>query len=605
MSRPRETEDARLAAEHAHIERLLNAYLRERGEQDPRSGANHTPSVEGGRMEIRLPSVRARMEGTLRWYSAFGHHQYGKELWLYREADGSRRLVTSALELAKWLLAELGQETQGEPDAERLLRQLGHSLDNMTRYLQEEPSALMSHLASGYAPDMRSAEQSLLRGHPFHPTPKSSEGFSDADKSSYAPELGGTFRLHYFAAHSSFVHEQWLSQGNELFSPSVTAGAKARLGAAAGEFALLPAHPWQAAFLLTKPEVQELLGSGRLIHLGELGEEVYATSSVRTVCDPTGAYMYKLPLNIRITHFVRVNPVEQLDRTIEAGRAVAAAASPLPFPNFRIIPEDGFRTIDDSKTGGLGSLSESFGVVFRRNPDVKTGGPADHPCVLAALLEADDSGETSPLWLCVQQAAKQRGTAADLPFVAAWLDEYVRLSLAPLLWLFAEQGISLEAHAQNTLLTLDKGWPTRFYVRDLEGASICAERGEELGLSPGHPALYEAEEAWRRFRYYVLVNQLGHVVHALGRALRQDERLLWQVVRNSLQTSDSLRADRASRYVQRLIGEHHWPAKANLLSWARGHGETPLYVPIKNPLRSHCEEEGQATRGEALYEAGY
>nr|MDT0666501.1 IucA/IucC family protein [Micromonospora sp. DSM 115978] len=47
------------------------------------------------------------------------------------------------------------------------------------------------------------AEQSLVFGHPFHPASKARTEASDAELADYSPELGGQFRLHWFAAHPS------------------------------------------------------------------------------------------------------------------------------------------------------------------------------------------------------------------------------------------------------------------------------------------------------------------------------------------------------------------------------------------------------------------
>src|SRR3712207_9097896 len=58
-------------------------------------------------------------------------------------------------------------------------------------------------------------------------------------------------------------------------------------------------------------------------------------------------------------------------------------------------------------------------------------------------------------------------------------------------------------HTLPILLSLEEGWPARFHVRDLEGASLSRQRATHLGLYEGRlpessPALYEEGEAWRR-----------------------------------------------------------------------------------------------------------
>ncbi|MGU3126716.1 IucA/IucC family C-terminal-domain containing protein [Staphylococcus aureus] len=56
----------------------------------------------------------------------------------------------------------------------------------------------------------------------------------------------------------------------------------------------------------------------------------------------------------------------------------------------------------------------------------------------------------------------------------AWLEYYLDRTLLPILKLFSNTGISLEAHVQNTLIELKDGIPDVCFVRDLEG--ICLSR---------------------------------------------------------------------------------------------------------------------------------
>jgi siderophore synthetase component len=165
------------------------------------------------------------------------------------------------------------------------------------------------------------------------------------------------------------------------------------------------------------------------------------------------------------------------------------------------------------------------------------------------------------------------------------LRRYLGISLLPLLAVFSEHGVSLEAHVQNSLLHLEDGWPARFFVRDMEGASVSRQRWEAGGrdaLSADSPALYDDAEAWRRLKYYVVTNHVGHLVHVLGRHAQIDERRLWQVVRESLQNAGS------DRYAADLLGSPVLPAKANLIGRFAGRAEQPLYVNIPNPMHGVC-----------------
>ncbi|MBD2870546.1 IucA/IucC family protein [Paenibacillus arenilitoris] len=602
----------RVMAEREHTERLLNAFFRETGRFDPRldreeargllplalmDGTDGAPAW----FAIRLKADGAVLAGTMRRYSAMGHHRYGDVFWhVKREAgepgrsEASFRKLNGTRDVAVLLLEELASpgEGAGQGALASLLERIDSSIGNACAYLEASDPEERPLAETHGMERVRRSEQSMLLGHPFHPAPKSSQGFDENDKARYAPELGASFVLHYFAVDPALMRERLLEETAADADPhEVAAEARARLAPEHRRYALIPAHPWQAGYLLRQPEVRRLIETGRLVHLGELGSRVFPTSSVRTVWDARGAHMLKLPLHVRITHFLRVNPTEQLERTIEASRVLAKLGEEHPFGDaFHIVIEDGYRTMESDTIGG--GLSADFGVVYRRNPAApgRALEDRDSPMVVASLLEAHPARRETPLRAFIRLAATDHGTVADLRFAKKWLARYAEISLVPLLWLYAKHGVSMEAHVQNSLVALDRGWPARFFVRDLEGTSLSAERAGSLsGLPADHPALYADEEAWKRLAYYVLVNHFGHVVHAIAHAVDADELPLWRTVYETIR--DSAFLEEADLRRMGLFDDPHWPAKANLLSTVRQRGENPDYVPIPNLLYAVAEKD--------------
>ncbi|WP_217145732.1 IucA/IucC family protein, partial [Streptomyces sp. AC627_RSS907] len=63
-----------------------------------------------------------------------------------------------------------------------------------------------------------SGEQSLLFGHPLHPTPKSRDGLSEAEARAYSPELRGSFPLHWLAVRPSVLaaDSAWTERGRTV-----------------------------------------------------------------------------------------------------------------------------------------------------------------------------------------------------------------------------------------------------------------------------------------------------------------------------------------------------------------------------------------------------
>jgi siderophore synthetase component len=554
--------DAGDVARRAGRQRLLNAFLREAGIEVRHAGC----------LRIPLTATGCTLIADVRHRSAFGHHDYGETLAL--ERPGGRRVPLAHDAFVDALLTELDAVCgDGDGDAAgparraELATQIANSVARTTRYVRRGRMPAPSGDAHALT---RHAEQSLRLGHPFHPTPKSAEGFDDADLARYAPELGASFVLHYFAVAARLVVERRVAPGAWL--PAELAGA-----APAGHV-LLPAHPWQARHLLTLPVVAALVAAGDLVVLGPRGPRVYATSSVRTVCARGFETAWKLPLHVRITNFVRTNPVEHVRRATDASALVAALAGGWPRDEgFGVLLETGFRALDPAVVGE--DLAAAFAVLFRQHPFAATGAA---PRVLAGLLEEGADGEPPELVRCVREAGD----------VSEWLRRFLDISLRPLLRLFARDGLSLEAHVQNSLLCTEGGWPVGFWVRDMEGVSASRQRlarnGTLAALPAGSPVLYDEAEAWLRLRYHAVTNQLGHVVSVLGRHTEAGEERLWAVARDALAGWRD-----AEPYATELHSAPALPAKANLMSRFAGRSERPVYVDVANPMRGAVVHDGR------------
>ncbi|UQA91907.1 IucA/IucC family protein [Streptomyces halobius] len=555
------TTAARSRAEQAARTRLLNTYLRESGT------TLGTTGDDLGRVE--LPATGSAVVLAVRHRSVFGHHEYGSQVW--REQPDRRRVPVDHDDVVRLLLDEVdalaakefAQAFDGTDRKRELAEQIESSIAATSRYLRHRrPCPADPHGMS------RHAEQSLVFGHPFHPTPKSTQGFG-ADLERYAPELGAAFVPHWFAVNRRILLERRVAPGP--WTPAPVAAAAGQVLGDGQDHALLPAHPWQAEYLLSNPRVAQLVADGSLVALGALGPEVYPTSSVRTVCDPALPTFFKLPLHVRITNFIRNNPVSHLVRATDAGALVADLAPSWEHPGFAVLVETGFRTVDPAVVGD--DLAADFSVLFRENPF--TDGSAA-PRVLAGLLE-DRDGDVPDLIHEVRRCAPDPGAASEADHVAEWLRRYLGISLLPLLEIFDRDGVSFEAHVQNSLLHTEGGWPTRYWVRDMEGTSVSRQRLRPGAVPPDSPLLYDHDEAWLRLRYNAVTNHLGHLISVLGRYTDADEPLLCRAARRTLATS---RSETAADLLRRPV----LPAKANLVSRFAGRGESPLYVDVPNLL---------------------
>lgn len=557
------------------VEQYLNTYCRETGCFDPRLAPAEPEPVAlrvqieawraAGLMPYRVSFAQTgyQLVGALSYFSPIGYHRVAPFAWLGRYGDWRPLidatplvdLIADALAAASGLPADMANHCRS-----RLKTLMRNSVDKVRRFHRHPPD--------GTRPPFLAAEQGLRFGHIFHVTSKATEGFDEEDMRRYAPELGASFRLHYFAVATALLDTRVLDGERLPIDPEAARFAEDLL--AGGDYWLLPCHPWQAGYLLGLPEIAALVKSRALIPLGPVGETAWPTSSVRTVWLPDQQIFLKLALNIRITNFMRNNPSEQVERALDASLALSMLPRhALEQPVFRILPELGSQTLKLSSE----ALRAACAVVYRQAMPPEE---AEHVQVVASVLEEPAEGEI-PLLALLRQAAGR--PVPDTALVRTWWARYLDITLLPLLRLFSEYGISLEAHLQNTLVAFRDGWPVRGYARDMEGASISRARFPFLDrLKPDSPALYEEQQAWHRFQYYVLVNHVGHAIACLARTGLTTEATLWQDTAERLDaTGDPL--------AQRLLDQPTLPAKANMLSTFHQHGECPTWIEIPNPMQ--------------------
>ncbi|NIF93366.1 IucA/IucC family protein [Burkholderia sp. Cy-637] len=567
------------------LEQYFNTWCRETGRFDPRVADGQLPdeSVRAIARDWRerghqLACVSFPHDGStvvvaLDRFSGIGFHRLAPYALWWSPQHGAQPCEGPAVfaeAIAQALAVRAGLDAQGWPTQFAAL--MHDSIERVRGFHRDVPREHARALAAGAAwpSPFVEAEQSLRFGHAFHVTSKATSGFDDHDVAAYAPERRAAFRLHYFAVASRRFESRSIDRAQPPIDPEAMHAAAALLGES--EYRLLPSHPWQAGWLLAREDVQAMLKTRDLISLGPMGELAWPTSSVRTVWLPRQRRFLKLPLDVRITNFIRNNPPEQAARALDASRYLAC----LP-RRYRQSP--GFEILLDHAHAGLATADEALRasslVIYREAMRDDAG---DQARVLASVVEERPDGGTL-LQALLHEALGETPSPARL---AAWWRAYLDVMLLPMLRLFAHEGVSLEAHLQNAMVAFRAGWPARGYARDMEGASISRARCRFPDrLDAASPALYDEEVAWKRFLYYVLVNQVGHLAASVARAGYGDEATLWRLTAEAW-------ADSGEPALLALLGElvrrPGLPAKANMSSCFGRHGELPAWVEIPNPL---------------------
>ncbi|MEU5660167.1 IucA/IucC family protein [Streptomyces sp. NPDC047737] len=570
---PLDHPDPLRAADSAGTENLLRCWARE----------HDLPRPQGSTLRVPLPASGTALLVPVSHWSATGWHRFGTPALENAPAGapGVDAVTVAAL---------LGRES-GRDAGTDLVARVADSVRHTAAFIAERrrtPTALSE------ADLFLTAEQSLVLGHPLHPTPKSREGLTETESLLYSPELRGSFPLHWMAVDRSVLatESSWTKAGRTVPAEALLAPHTEGLSLPDGT-AALPLHPWQAAEVLRRPEVAAMCEKGLLHDLGPYGERWHPTSSVRTVHRPGSDLMLKLSLGVRITNSRRENLRKELHRGAEVHRLLRTGLAERwqrEHPGFDIVRDPAWLAVD----GTDGSPVPGLDVMLRHNPF----GPADDAVCIAGLTAPRPwpgrPGTHSRLADTISSLAARTGRTTGA-VCAEWFLRYLDRVVLPVLWLDAHAGVALEAHQQNTLVILDPdGWPVGGRYRDNQGYYF--RESHRAALEQRLPGIGAVSDTFvsdavtdERFAYYLGINNVFGLIGAFGSQRLADERLLLAALRRFLEGAVAL----GSPLPEYLLGTPQLRCKANLLTRLHGLDELvgpvdtqSVYVTIANPLRS-------------------
>jgi siderophore synthetase component len=578
------------------LETLLNCYCREVANPagqisiGPLFGQSDWPMAlraalgQGGgkAMHILLPYSGERLLVAVDQSSPTGNYRYRSPFYL--KSSGRPWAPLDWRNLATLLLRDLASQ-YNVPFNEELQEQIHDSVAVTGAILAvPQPSAPRDALAA-----YLDSEQSLAFGHPFHPAPKSRQGFSAADLQRYAPELRASFPLHYFAVR----REHWLQNSlqpeatDALLAPQAPAGLQAD-----DNFALLPVHPWQARYLLSLPIMHAALEQDRLRDLGPQGPAYFATSSIRTLYHPDNPYFYKCSLQVRITNCVRKNAIYELEGALQVTRIMRTIWPRLAaqFPTLRVLEEPAYASVrlDGNENQAAREAAEGFGLILRQNLD-----PADTatvtPLLAGSLFGNHTRGQARLAEMLDRLAQKQAAPRATV--AENWFSAYVEQLLPPVLHCFFDHGIVFEPHLQNVLLGLTEDWPSHIWLRDFEGVKLVAGRYHAVSLDTVDARVrqglfYSDDQGWNRIAYCLLVNNFCEAVAQLSVLHPSLELRLWRIVGHQLRRYLTHHGNPdAARRINALLAGAPFPAKANLINrFYKRPDREATYLPLPSPL---------------------
>ncbi|MET3657526.1 IucA/IucC family protein [Sporosarcina psychrophila] len=592
---------AKQIAENATFQAFMNCYIREvssghwvKKEEWIKEQRLSILITEAHMLELELPMQNTRFAFGVEYKSLVGRHTFGVALkyctkqkqWLLE--DKLTILITLIQELH--LMAKADGCSELSSCFDELILRIIESYQTMANYIEK---SLEDKKPNGANDTFIETEQSLLFGHWLHPTPKSRQGMANWQQTSFAPELQGSFQLHYFRVDRKIVKESSVLErsASELISQSLT---KSQPDFVKSEKdCLIPMHPLQAQWLLQQQYVKKAIAEGLIKYEGALGAFYTATSSIRTVYSSNEEMMYKFSIPVKITNSLRVNRTHEL----KAGIVMARLMNKIDFlqnhSSFQMIDDPAYMTVEFPN-----QTESGFEVIFRSNIFPK--GHDEGICMIAALVQEPLPKEKSRLCQLIMKLSQSEFRSLESVSLD-WFKAYWKCAIESLLRLYDEYGIALEAHQQNSLLNISSGYPTTYYYRDNQGYYLSKTYKEEL-LSI-EPSLHETEELFYedalihdRFAYYLFMNQLFPVISRFGADQLVDEKILLKWSIDQLHLLEKEFTGHGKAFVRNILKQENLAFKANLLT--RFHDvdeleaelEQAVYTKIPNPFVLQYEE---------------
>ncbi|WP_282607870.1 IucA/IucC family siderophore biosynthesis protein [Pelagibius sp. Alg239-R121] len=585
------------------ISAFLNALLREysnwtvhrRTPPRPDILSSGEKAADAGLLALPLTSLGMTVFIGLKYCSRAGRHSFSPPLLLGATRDTAHPI--DLLSLAVLISHEEDIVGAVSPAVRNLfLSRLLDSMHSLSDSIEFRNNDLLRLFKEPLT--FIESEQSLLLGHPVHPTPKSHDELTDEEVRALTPEFATSFPLRWMLVHrhrldAEGTNDLPLRQALEdlIASDFEFPEHALTLIENAPQHLPMPMHPWQVKHLLSQPKIRAMLANGDLIDLGEVGSVFKPTSSVRSIYNANAPYMLKFSLSVRLTNSVRVLLPKEWERGKQIHRLFS---TPLwqeisdRFPTFGILSEPIHMALRDDN----GETIRESAVLFRQNPF--RGDAVTNTEVLAGLCQDHPHGENSRLAELIHRLS-QREEKSPENLALQWFNRFLEVAIGPFLQIHADYGLLFGAHQQNTVLVLENDYPSRVYYRDCQGTGHSSSAHDTLKqflpeIGGNAQNTVDDDLGHRLFGYYLIVNNVFNVIASLAQTRLVEEATLFVLLREFLV---GLRRNglRDPSFVNKLIDEPVIWSKGNFLTCLRdinesheGEDQLAVYVPMPNPI---------------------
>lgn len=535
------------------------------------------------RFEMKKSGVFLFAPVSYRSESAF--HEYAFPLWAV-DHENKKTFEVSIQQLIEMIYKEFSDQYT-EEGLEIFDKRIHSSVRNLE--LTTEACLQQQNL---FDYSFLESEQMLPVGHNLHPFTKSRMGFSEDEQILYGPEFKKGFQLHYFLIHKDCITEQSLPgiSAKEIVS-KMTSLPENHDSETTNDYFVVPCHPWEAQYLQTTNEYADLLGSGKVIHLGPSGEEFFATSSIRTLYSPNFNWMLKFSLHVLMTGSVRTNSLKDLKRGYASSVwwKQEKEAFEKEFPHLKLMLEPSSLSVHYE-----GENIDSFNILIRENPFSTT----DKVLLLARLCQDESIDNSNFTTHFFKDVAAHLGIKPEKAIVI-WFEKYIQLLVSPLNSLFNQLGMAPEVHQQNLLIQLDDQLlPQTIFVRDGQGyllrESFKGKYKQSIENCPEIETLFIRDERLLDIvSHHLLVSNFSALISSIGKTGLIEEQKLINILYHEF---ERIHQYEPSDFTNYALHQRYWAVKSNLQSAVLDvdggvNASAIPYAKVPNLLHNHFFSE--------------
>jgi siderophore synthetase component len=416
--------------------------------------------------------------------------------------------------------SELGISTEQLPG---YLEEITSTLNGSTYMLSKNNLTAKELAHAGY----QTFEHAMTSGHPCFVANNGRIGFDANDYLEYAPETDKAIQLLWLAGHRSrtsysaiaelpyqtLLEKELGAATLDTFNQILTAK-----GLQPDDYFFIPVHPWQwynKLAIICAPDI----ACQHLVCLGYAPDAYNVQQSIRTfynLSHPEKHYT-KTALSILNMGFIRGLTPYYMDSTPPITNWIKKAIGEDPY-----IKQLGFTLLCEVATVGYRNFYyESFGKhcaynkmlagLWRESPAAVLK-PGQQLMTMAALLHVDFHGDA-----LLPALIKASGQSTQ-----AWLQQYLRCYLTPLLHCFYQHDLVFMPHGENLILVMEKQIPVKAIMKDIteeigvfnpdldiaeKGKRICVEVPEELKILS---ILTDVFDCFFRFLVEILEEHSGY-----------------------------------------------------------------------------------------------